>query len=47
MYAKLWEKDCLAKSKREEMETALRLERNKETLDVSVCMPMVIVFSIH
>ncbi len=34
LYADLWEKDRLAKSTRENMETALQIERNKELLKV-------------
>ncbi len=34
LYADLWEKDIQAKSAREEMESALQLERNKELLKV-------------
>ena len=34
MYAKLWQEDFESKSKREEMETALQIERNKEMLKV-------------
>lgn len=34
MYATLWEKDRQAKCKREEMEAALQIERNKEMLKV-------------
>lgn len=34
MYTTLWEKDRQAKSKREEMEAALQIERNKEMLKV-------------
>ena len=36
MYAKLWERDHLAKCKREEMETALQLERNRAALEVGL-----------
>ena len=34
MYASLWDKDCQAKCKREEMEAAMQVERNKEMLQV-------------
>jgi len=34
MYAKLWEEDCQAKRRWEEMEAALQLERSRETLKV-------------
>lgn len=34
MFAELWEKDHLSKCKREEMETAMQLERNREMLRV-------------
>ena len=34
MYACLWEEDRLAKCKREEMETIMQTERNRETLKV-------------
>ena len=34
MYACLWEEDRLAKCKREEMETVMQTERNRETLKV-------------
>ena len=35
LYAELWERDRSAKCAREEMETALQMERNKEMLKVS------------
>ena len=35
IYAKMWKEDWAIKSKREDMETALQIERNKEMLDVS------------
>lgn len=35
MFAELWEKDHLSKCKREEMEAAMQLERNREMLRVS------------
>ena len=39
IYAELWDKDRETKCKREEMEAALQLERNKEMLQVTaVCM---------
>ena len=34
MYAKLWDEDRQTKSKREEMEAALQIERNREMLKV-------------
>ena len=34
MYALLWEKDQVAKCKREEIEAALQIERNREMLKV-------------
>ena len=34
MYAQMWEEDRLIKSKREEMEAALQIERNREALKV-------------
>lgn len=34
MYAEMWEKDRQAKCRREEMEAAQQLERNRETLKV-------------
>ena len=34
MYAKLWDEDRRTKCKREEMEAALQIERNKEMLKV-------------
>ena len=34
MYARLWEEDRQAKCKREEMEAALQLERNREMIEV-------------
>ena len=34
MYVSLWERDCQAKCKREEMEATLQVERNKEMLQV-------------
>ena len=34
----MWKEDWLTKSKREEMETALQIERNKEMTDVSVIL---------
>ena len=34
MFAELWEEDRMAKSKREEMEAAMQLERNREMLRV-------------
>ena len=36
MFAELWEKDHHSKCKREEMETAMQLERNREMLRVSM-----------
>lgn len=36
MYAKMWEEDRLAKCKREEMETAMQIERNREALKVHI-----------
>jgi len=36
MFTELWEEDRLAKSKREEMETAMQLERNREMLRVNM-----------
>ena len=35
LYAMMWKEDYLAKCKREEMEVALQIERNKEMLGVS------------
>lgn len=35
MFVELWEKDHLSKCKREEMETAMQLERNREMLRVN------------
>jgi P2-related tail formation protein len=35
MYAKMWKDDWAVKSRREEMEAALQIERNKEMRDVS------------
>lgn len=35
MYAKLWKEDWVVKCQREDMETVLQIERNKEMLDVS------------
>ena len=32
----MWAEDIAIKSKREDMEVAMRLERNKETLDVNI-----------
>lgn len=34
MYAKLWDEDRQTKCKREEMEAALQIERNREMLKV-------------
>ena len=34
MYAKLWKEDQEAKRKREEMEAALQIEKNREMLKV-------------
>lgn len=34
IYAKMWKEDWAIKSQREDMETALQIERNKEMLDV-------------
>ena len=43
MYARMWEDDRFAKCKREEMEAALQIERNREALkvlffDIFICM---------
>ena len=38
MFARLWEEDRVAKEKREEMEAALQIERNREMLKVCVYM---------
>ena len=35
MFTELWEQDHLSKCKREEMETAMELERNREMLRVN------------
>lgn len=35
IYAKMWKEDELIKAKREEMEAALQIERNKEMVGVS------------
>ena len=35
MYAQLWKEDWAVKCQREDMETVLQIERNKEMLDVS------------
>ena len=37
LYAELWERDRSAKCAREEIETALQMERNREMLKVSTC----------
>lgn len=34
MYAKMWEEDRLTKCNREEVETAMQIERNREALKV-------------
>ena len=34
MYARLWEEDQVAKCKREEIEAAMQIERNREMLKV-------------
>ena len=39
MFAELWEEDRLTKSKREEMEAAMQLERNREMLRVKHASP--------
>lgn len=36
LYARMWKDDWATKSKREEMEAALQIERNKEMFDVSL-----------
>ena len=49
MFAQLWKEDRLSKEKREEMEAALQLERNREMLKVrtshSLCVYTVHVFA--
>lgn len=35
LYAHMWKEDELVKAKREELEAALQIERNKEMLEVS------------
>ena len=42
MYATLWERDRQAKCKREEMEAALQIERDKEMLKVLTLQSAVI-----
>lgn len=36
IYAKMWKEDWAVKSKREDMEAALQIERNKEMLEVGL-----------
>lgn len=37
MYAKMWQEDIDAKCKREEMEEAQKIERNRQMLKVHIC----------